>query len=107
MTDRLSHSMLKKELLRDIAVSDAYNDLEEEYQLIRQMLRQRKAKGLTQSAVAEVMHTTPSVISRIESMHLDGRPSPSLATLKKYAHALGCRLHMELLPEDNRPSDIS
>ncbi len=98
MNRRISHAEFKKELLKDRKIVAEYDDLEEEYQLVRQMLRIRNEKGLTQEAVAEEMHTSASVISRLESMHMNERPSPSFATLKKYAHALKCRLNIELIP---------
>src|SRR5690606_9600013 len=100
MSKRISHAEFKKELLRDEALAAGYDELEEEYQLIRQMLRIRKEKGLTQSDIAQAMHTSTSVISRLESMYMSERPSPSFATLKKYAHALGCRLNIELVPKE-------
>ena len=99
MSKRVDHEQLKKELLDDPKVEKAYLDLEEEYQLIREMLRARKNAGLTQTKIAEKMHTTPSAVSRLESIHLKDAPSPSFATLKKYAHALGCRLSIKLLPK--------
>jgi transcriptional regulator with XRE-family HTH domain len=43
------------------------------------------------------MGTTQSAVARLESGH--GNHSPSLATLRKYAHALGCRLDLRLVKE--------
>jgi transcriptional regulator with XRE-family HTH domain len=45
--------------------------------------------------VAERMGTTKSAISRLEAA---GRHTPSLATLKKYAAAVGCELQVKLIP---------
>ena len=104
MKRKISHAEFKKQLLKDQAVADAYDAMDEEYQLIRDMLRLRQERGLTQAAIAKAMHTTPSVVSRIESMHVTGRPSPSLATLKRYAHALGCRLQIKFVPEEQEAS---
>jgi DNA-binding XRE family transcriptional regulator len=74
----------------------AYEDLEEEYiLLIREMLAARSKSGLTQEAVAELMRTTKSAVSRLESA---GKHAPSLTTLKKYAQAVGCRLEIKLVP---------
>jgi len=73
----------------------AYEDLEEEYILIREMLAARSKSGLTQEAVAELMRTTKSAVSRLESA---GKHAPSLTTLKKYAQAVGCRLEIKLVP---------
>lgn len=73
----------------------AYEDLEEEYKLTREMLAARSKFGLTQEAVAELMGTTKSAVSRLEAA---GKHAPSLTTLKKYAWAVGCRLEIKLVP---------
>jgi DNA-binding XRE family transcriptional regulator len=74
----------------------AYDALELEYQVVSQMLRARSRAGLTQDAVAERMGTTKSAISRLESA---GKHAPSLATLKRYASAVGCDLQVKLVPQ--------
>ncbi len=74
----------------------AYNDLEEEYTLVREMLSARSNSGLTQEAVAELMGTTKSAVSRLESA---GKHAPSLTTLKKYAQAVGCDLKIKFIPK--------
>ena len=76
--------------------SDAYDALELEYQVVDQLLRARARAGLTQDAVAEIMGTTKSAISRLEAA---GKHAPSLSTLKRYARAVGCRLQVKLVPE--------
>lgn len=76
----------------------AYEDLEEEYTLVRQMLAARSQAGLTQEAVAELMGTTRSAVSRLEAA---GKHAPSLTTLKKYAKAVGCNLEIKLIPTAN------
>jgi len=73
----------------------AYEDLKEEYSLIREMLAARSKSGLTQEAVADLMGTTKSAVSRLEST---GKHAPSLTTLKKYAQAVGCHLEIKLVP---------
>jgi DNA-binding XRE family transcriptional regulator len=75
----------------------AYEALGEEYLLVREMLSARSKSGLTQEAVAELMGTTKSAVSRLES---GGRHAPSLTTLKKYAQAVGCDLEIKLIPKD-------
>lgn len=74
----------------------AYEDLEEEYALTKEMLAARARIGLTKEAVAEIMGTTKSAISRLEAV---GKHAPSLTTLKKYAHAVGCHLEIKFVPE--------
>ena len=74
--------------------TEAYQALELEYAVANQMLKARARAGLTQDAVAEKMGTTKSAISRLESA---GRHTPSLATLKRYARAVGCELQVRLV----------
>lgn len=76
--------------------NDAYDSLELEYTVASQMLKARANAGLTQDAVAERMGTTKSAISRLEGA---SRHAPSLATLKKYAAAVGCDLQVRLVPQ--------
>lgn len=73
----------------------AYDALELEYTVASQMLKARSRAGLTQDVVAERMGTTKSAISRLESA---GKHAPSLATLKRYASAVGCELQVKLIP---------
>ena len=76
--------------------TEAYDALALEYTLADQMLKARASAGLTQDAVAERMGTTKSAISRLEAA---GRHTPSLATLKRYAAAVGCELQVKLVPQ--------
>ena len=73
----------------------AYDALELEYGVANQMLKARSRAGLTQDMVAVRMGTTKSAISRLESA---GKHAPSLATLKRYAHAVGCELQVNFVP---------
>ena len=80
----------------------AYDALALEYQIANQMLSARARAGLTQDAVAQRMGTTKSAISRLESA---GKHAPSLATLKRYALAVGCEIEVRFIPRksDERP----
>lgn len=75
--------------------SEAYESLELEYQVANQMLKARARSGLTQDVVAQRMGTTKSAISRLEAT---GRHTPSHATLKRYASAVGCDLQVKFVP---------
>ena len=75
--------------------TEAYEALEMEYQLANQMLKARSRAGLTQDAVADIMGTTKSAISRLEGA---GKHAPSIATLRRYAEAVGCDLQVKLVP---------
>jgi DNA-binding XRE family transcriptional regulator len=76
--------------------TEAYNGLELEYRVADQLLKARARAGLTQDAVAERMGTTKSAISRLEA---SGKHTPSLATLQRYAKAVGCDLQVKLVPQ--------
>jgi transcriptional regulator with XRE-family HTH domain len=78
-----------------------YEALAEEFELLDEILRARAAAGLTQAEVAARIGTTQSAVARLESAI--GKPSPSIATLKRYASALGCRLQVRLIKQQGRP----
>jgi predicted XRE-type DNA-binding protein len=84
-------------------IRKAYDDLDEEYRIVREMLSARSQAGLTQEAVAALMGTTKSAASRLES---GGTHTPSIAALKKYAKAVGCNLEIRLVRRD-RPANRS
>jgi DNA-binding XRE family transcriptional regulator len=88
-------AFIEKNMKRE-GFKKAYEDLEEEYVLVREMLAARSRVGLSQEAVAELMGTTKSAISRLEAA---GKHAPSVTTLKKYAHAVGCHLEIRFVPE--------
>jgi len=94
------HEAFLKKALKRKDFREAYEDLEEEYTLVREMLAARSRAGLTQEAVAERMGTTKSAVSRLEAA---GKHAPSLTTLKKYAQAVGCHLEIKLVPDTCRP----
>ncbi|HET8554587.1 MAG TPA: helix-turn-helix transcriptional regulator [Rhodanobacteraceae bacterium] len=77
--------------------AEAYEALGPEYQLANQLLKARSRAGLTQDAVAERMGTTKSAISRLESA--GKKHAPSVATLQRYAQAVGCELQVKLVPQ--------
>ena len=74
------HEAFLKKASKRKGFKKAYEDLEEEYRLTREMLAARSKFGLTQEAVAERMGTTKSAVSRLEAA---GKHAPSLTTLKK------------------------
>src|SRR5438046_7587991 len=88
------HEKFLKEAFKRKGFKEAYEALELEYQIASQMLRARSRAKLTQDAVAERMGTTKSAVSRLESA---GKHAPSLATLKRYASAVGCELQVKLV----------
>ena len=77
--------------------SKAYDALEAEYRLIDQLLSARARAGMTQKAVAERMGTTKSAVCRLEGVAR--KHAPSIATLQRYAEAVGCDLEVKLIPK--------
>jgi len=64
--------------------------------LLDLLLKARQEAGLTQAQVAERMGTLPPAVARLERSLATGKHSPSLATLRKYARAVGKRLVLDL-----------
>ena len=93
----LTHKELKARALERPDVKAEYDRLDEEFQFLDEFLKARAAAGVTQAEVAERIGTTQSAVARLESGR--GKHSPSIATLQKYAHALGCRLELRLVKE--------
>ncbi len=93
----MKHSELKTAALKKTKVAKEYDKLTPEYTLLRRLLNARKNAGLTQEDVARRMGTKAPAVTRLESSLLRGRHSPSISTLKKYAHVLGCRLDIRLV----------
>jgi transcriptional regulator with XRE-family HTH domain len=81
-------------------VRRAYDELEDEFAFLDEVLKARVAAGLTQAEVAARVGTTQSAIARLESAA--GKHSPSVATLQRYARALGYRVEIRLVKEDRR-----
>ena len=78
-------------------VKAAYDGLAEEFAFLDEVLKARADAGLTQAEVAERIGTTQSAVARLESAA--PKHSPSIATLQKYAKALGYRVEVRLVKE--------
>jgi transcriptional regulator with XRE-family HTH domain len=74
-----------------------YDRLEEEFTFLDDILRARAETGLSQAQVATRIGTTQSAVARLESAR--GSHSPSIATLQRYASALGYKLQVRLVKE--------
>jgi transcriptional regulator with XRE-family HTH domain len=77
-----------------------YDRLAEEFALLDEMLKARTEAGLSQAEVAAQIGTTQSAVARLESS--GGGHSPSIATLRRYASALGYTLQVRLVKEQSR-----
>jgi len=70
------------------------DEFDMEYEVARQMQAARAQAGLTQADMARRMHTTQSVVSRIES-----GVNVSVETLSRFAEACGSRLQVQMVRE--------
>ena len=93
----MKHSELREKALKKKNVNAIYKDLEPEFSLLRELLNARQKAGVSQAEIAKLMGTKASAITRLESSLSSGKHSPSIATLKKYANALGCHLEIKLV----------
>ena len=78
-------------------VKAAYDASAEEFEFLDEVLKARAEAGLTQAEVAERIGTTQSAVARLESA--EPKHSPSIATLQKYAKALGYTVQLKLVKE--------
>jgi transcriptional regulator with XRE-family HTH domain len=81
-------------------VKREYDRLAAEFEFLDEILKARSAAGLTQADVAARIGTTQSAVARLESAI--GKHSPSIATLQRYASALGYRLQVRLVKEQGQ-----
>ena len=89
----LTHDELIKKMMDDSAVRAEYERIErEEMPMLDTILKARAEVGLTQAQVAERMGTKAPAVARLENALVPGKHSPSIATLQKYAAALGKKL---------------
>ncbi|WP_343046941.1 helix-turn-helix transcriptional regulator [Allochromatium humboldtianum] len=89
----MTHDEMIAKMLSDPEVRAEYERLErEEFFWLDIVLNARRAAGLTQAQVAERMGTQAPAVARLERALATGKPSPSLATLRKYVNACGKEL---------------
>lgn len=103
--NRPAHETFKKKAFEKTGVQEIYDELEEEYHLLAEMIRARHESGKTQAEVAQMMGLKTSSVGRLESALFYKNHSPTLMTLKKYAHALGYRLELNLVPNHKEGHD--
>jgi transcriptional regulator with XRE-family HTH domain len=92
----LTHREMVRRMLHDPAVKAEYDAQAEEFALLDELLRARRRAGLSQAEVAARMGTKTPAVARLEAGGGSQRHSPSIATLRKYAKAVGCRLEIRL-----------
>ena len=94
----LTHDEMVAKWMQDPAVRAEVDRLErEEMPMLDAILHARAEAGLTQAQVAERMGTKAPAVARLEAALVSGTPSPSLATLRKYAAAMGKRVQVQFV----------
>lgn len=97
-----------KRWMKQPGYAQAYAALEDEFAALHELLSARQHAGLTQAQVAERMGIAQASVARLESNAGSRKHAPSLATLRRYADAVGCDLHLTLTPKKTRlnPPDL-
>jgi len=94
----ITHEELVQKALRNPTVRAEVKRLErEEMPMLDTLLAARVSAGLTQAQVAQRMGTKAPAVARLENALVTGKPSPSLATLTRYAHALGKQVEVRFV----------
>ena len=88
----------RRQWMKNPAFKHAYAALEDEFATLDALLEARRHAGLTQAGVAGKMGIKQSALARIESSLGNRKHAPSLATLRKYAAVLGCKLEIRITP---------
>ncbi|PTL35026.1 transcriptional regulator [Candidatus Methylomirabilis limnetica] len=89
---------LKRDL-RDPDFRAAWESIQDEFTALDVLLEARHRAGLTQEQVAARMGVSQPALARVETSLGSRKHSPSLATLRKYAVAVGCKLQIRLVHE--------
>jgi DNA-binding XRE family transcriptional regulator len=71
-----------------------YDALEEEFALASSLIRARTSSDMSQKETADAMGTSQPAVARLES----GKSNPSLATLRRFAAAVGAKLVIDFEP---------
>jgi transcriptional regulator with XRE-family HTH domain len=93
-----THDEMVAEWMQNHEFLREYEALAEEFALFDELLKARQQAGLTQTEVAQRMGSKRATVARLEASGGFQKSSPSLATLQKYAKAVGCRLEIKLKP---------
>lgn len=90
----------RKRWARSPAFAKAYAALEDEFAALAELVRARRHAAMTQADVAERMGIAQASVARLglESSAGSRKHAPSIATLRRYADAVGCELRITLAP---------
>ena len=80
-----------KEQLKDPKFKKEFDDLEPEYQIIREMIKAREEKNITQVELSKLTGISQADISRLEN----GDANPTIGMLSRIADAFGKKLELQ------------
>jgi transcriptional regulator with XRE-family HTH domain len=94
-----------EEQLKRPEFREAYEELEEEYELAKQIIRFRVSRNLTQTQLARLVGTSQPAIARLES---GNHRNMTLGFLARVARALELRSEMRFVPlRGNRTRQVT
>ncbi len=91
----------RKRWLRSPAFAKAYAALADEFETLAELVRARQQAAMSQADVAQRMGIAQASVARLESSAGSRKHAPSIATLRRYAEAVGCALIITLAPAAN------
>ncbi len=91
MNQEMDWEEYEKILMQRPGFKEALDETRLEYEIARAIIKARIERRLTQAEIAKRMHTTQSVISRVEN----AKTVPSLSFLKRLADALNTSLQVQ------------
>ena len=87
-----------QEQLQDDVFRAEYEEMQDEFNMIRALIDARISQGLTQRQLAERTGVHQADISKLES----GMRNPTLNMLKRLAEGMGMNLRIEFVPKENK-----
>lgn len=103
MRRRRRFEQFRDKALKKPGVREKYDALGPAFEMKRQMIAMRKAAGLSQEQMAELLGTQKSNFSRLESLNTD--VSPRLSMVEQYAKVLGYRDSVSASPSMKTSED--
>jgi HTH-type transcriptional regulator/antitoxin HipB len=82
---------INKRIEKDPELKAAYEQAQQEYEVVKQLVKARNEKGFSQSDVAKQSGLTQQMVSRIEIVD----NSPTLRNFIRYADSLGLKIKLE------------
>jgi len=82
---------INKRLEKDAELKKAYDHSQQEYEVVKQIVKMRNEMGLSQSDVARQSGLTQQMVSRIETVD----NSPTLRNFIKYVDSVGLEIKIE------------